>query len=221
MKLHAMASSDGERDLPLAQELVALDIGRMGEQPERADAEQRHVAGIEPDGGREVCKAADHDGGEGHAGDEQEIDEPPAEIAAPERFRLGAHLDARQPAQPQHQEAQHIGQELRHQVVEAAQQLAGVTGMKVLGQAQIEHKERHGDAEDGIAQGIETHSRIHGWLPKTRMAVPLPDLQGEAVHMARRLFSFSPFLRGEGRDEGLFARVRTPRKNGERETRAP
>jgi hypothetical protein len=47
------------------------------------------------------------------------------------------------------------------QVVKPLQQFLGAGGMELIGKPQVEHQERHGNAEYGIAQRIKPRTWVH------------------------------------------------------------
>jgi hypothetical protein len=61
-----------------------------------------------------------------------------------------------QPAQAEHAEAQYVRKEVRPEIGKALQQFGAVLGMKIIRQPHVENQQRHGDAEDAIAEGVET-----------------------------------------------------------------
>src|SRR5271170_1490227 len=103
--------------------IARLDARRESHQAERDYGNEDRVARIQPDRGSQVCKATNDNGGEGDAGDEQEIEKPPIDVFAADEFPMGPHLDIRQPAQPEHSEAQHIRQEFWYQASKSPKKL--------------------------------------------------------------------------------------------------
>ncbi|SHH08538.1 hypothetical protein SAMN05443248_3627 [Bradyrhizobium erythrophlei] len=108
-----------------------------------------------------MAEAADHDGGERDARDQEKIEQPPIGIFAVDIFRAGPNLDVGKPAQAEHAEAQDVRQEFRPEIGEALQQLAGIPGVKITEQPHVQNQQRHGDAKDSIAEGVETRLRKH------------------------------------------------------------
>lgn len=117
-KLSAIASSEVTTNkqrgqLPVSQMVALLQMRRDRDQPHPDQRDQQHMAGVEPDRRREMREAADHDGGERHAGDEQEVEQPPIDLFAVDVFCARTHLDIGKPAQSEHAETQDAGQEFR------------------------------------------------------------------------------------------------------------
>src|ERR1700728_803335 len=83
-------------------------------------------------------KAADDDGGQRNAGDEQQIKQQPTDVFAADELRARSNLDIRKPAQSEHAKAQEIGQEFRTEVANAVQPLSAVPGVAIRLQAVAE-----------------------------------------------------------------------------------
>src|SRR3984957_20916305 len=113
-------------------------------------------------------KAADDDGGQRNAGDEQQIKQQPTDVFAVDELRARSNLDIRKPAQSEHAKAQEIGQEFRPEVANAVQQLSAVPGLEIRRQADVENQQRHGDTENPVAEGIEPRLGEHAgaWASK-------------------------------------------------------
>jgi hypothetical protein len=70
-----------------------LQMRRNRNQAKADSSDQICLAGREPDRWREMSKAADDDGRERHAGDEQQIQQPPIEVLASDIFGARSNFD--------------------------------------------------------------------------------------------------------------------------------
>ncbi len=137
------------------QMVARLQFRRDLDQPVAHRRDQQCVAGIQPDRRWKRREAADHDGAERDAGDEQEIEKPPFDVFAADIVSARPDLDVRQPAQSKHAETQDIGQHFRPQIEQAPQKRVAVGRVEVVGQADIQDQQRHGDGENAVAERIE------------------------------------------------------------------
>jgi hypothetical protein len=115
------AEGDGEqrgnhqkpyRQLPPAQMRAFLELGHEQGHAHADQCDQERMAGIEPDRRRHIGIAADHDGGERNAGDQQQIEQPPVDVFTPNIFGARAELDIGQPAQAEDAKTEKVGQQL-------------------------------------------------------------------------------------------------------------
>src|SRR5581483_6665735 len=58
-----------------------------------------------------------------------------------------------------------IRQKLRPEIGDRLREFGRIARMKFLGQADVEHEQCHGDAENTVMQGVEPHFWIHGDSP--------------------------------------------------------
>ena len=128
-----------------------------------------HVRRVDPDRRREVVVAADEHGRERQERDEEQVDEdrPRVAAAADLRILLGARLA--HPAQPEHEEADDVGDERPVEVAKGGDEVAVVGRPETLGQREVEDEQCHREGEDAVGQRIEPSFWDH---PRPRESPP-------------------------------------------------